>query len=162
MVDMQAMNVFVYGTLMRDEPNHSLIAGRFSQVRPATAAGRLSMGPGFPYMDIPQEYVLQHGTAQLEADADLCGQSYSIEPAGGWSRVEGELYTFDRFRRDVLERLDRLEGFDPRHRDRSLYLRVLTQVTCDDGTQETAWAYVSADPGRHPLPHGSWKKVTHS
>lgn len=156
------MNVFVYGTLMRGEPNHSLIEGRYSQVRPATVAGRLSMGPGFPFMNIPQEHILAHGTVQLEADAEACGQSCSIEPASGPGTVEGELYTFDRFGRDVLERLDQLEGFHPQHRDRSLYLRVLTEVTCDDGTQETAWVYISDNPGRYPLPHGSWKQVANS
>lgn len=156
------MNVFVYGTLMRGERNHSLIVGSYSKVRRATVAGRLSMGPGFPFMNIPQEHILAHGTAQLEADAEACGQSYSIEPASGLGAVEGELYTFDCFGREVLERLDRLERFHPDHRDRSLYLRVLTQVTCDDGTQETAWVYVSDNPGRYPLPHGSWKQVAHS
>src|SRR2546430_10989404 len=41
----------------------------------------------------------------------------------------------------VLEALDELEGFRPGEPDASLYTRVETAVTFEDGHVATAWAY---------------------
>ena len=41
----------------------------------------------------------------------------------------------------VLAALDELEGYRPGHPDASLYTRVETPVTFDDGHVEQAWAY---------------------
>jgi gamma-glutamylcyclotransferase (GGCT)/AIG2-like uncharacterized protein YtfP len=41
----------------------------------------------------------------------------------------------------VLEALDEIEGFRPGQPDSSLYTRVETPITFDDGHVESAWAY---------------------
>jgi gamma-glutamylcyclotransferase (GGCT)/AIG2-like uncharacterized protein YtfP len=41
----------------------------------------------------------------------------------------------------VLTALDELEGFRPNEPDTSLYMRVGTPVTLDDGDTRTAWVY---------------------
>ncbi|MCU1384055.1 MAG: ytfP [Acidobacteria bacterium] len=41
----------------------------------------------------------------------------------------------------VLAALDEIEGYRPAHPDASLYTRVETPVTLDDGRVEMAWAY---------------------
>jgi gamma-glutamylcyclotransferase (GGCT)/AIG2-like uncharacterized protein YtfP len=41
----------------------------------------------------------------------------------------------------VLSTLDEIEGFQPSEPDSSLYVRVETPVTCDDGRVLPAWAY---------------------
>jgi gamma-glutamylcyclotransferase (GGCT)/AIG2-like uncharacterized protein YtfP len=51
----------------------------------------------------------------------------------------------------VLEALDELEGFRPGEPDASLYRRVETTVTFEDGHVATAWAYFYNAPlGRAP------------
>ena len=41
----------------------------------------------------------------------------------------------------VLDALDEIEGYRPSQPDASLYTRIETPVTFDDGHVETAWAY---------------------
>jgi len=41
----------------------------------------------------------------------------------------------------VLRELDQIEGYRPNEPDTSLYRRVETEVTFDDGTVATAWVY---------------------
>ena len=61
-------------------------------------------------------------------------------PAGDESVVWGEAYETD----DpdwVLPMLDEIEGYRPSEPERSLYTRVLTDVTLGDGRVQPAWAY---------------------
>jgi gamma-glutamylcyclotransferase (GGCT)/AIG2-like uncharacterized protein YtfP len=61
-------------------------------------------------------------------------------PADDNSTVWGEVYeTSDA--QSVLGVLDEIEGYRPSEPDRSLYMRVLTNVTLEDGRVEKAWAY---------------------
>ena len=56
------------------------------------------------------------------------------------SRVRGEIYRmFDSA--GVLDALDEIEGFRPGRPDESLYMRVETAVTFDDGHVANAWVY---------------------
>ena len=56
------------------------------------------------------------------------------------SRVRGEIYRmFDSA--SVLDALDEIEGFRPGRPDESLYTRVETPVTFDDGHVAEAWVY---------------------
>jgi gamma-glutamylcyclotransferase (GGCT)/AIG2-like uncharacterized protein YtfP len=61
-------------------------------------------------------------------------------PAEDSSVVWGEVYaTIDT--PAVLAALDEIEGHRPSQPDRSLYNRILTDVTLEDGRVEPAWAY---------------------
>jgi gamma-glutamylcyclotransferase (GGCT)/AIG2-like uncharacterized protein YtfP len=61
-------------------------------------------------------------------------------PAEDDSKVLGEIYeTSDPA--SVLAVLDEIEGYRPSEPDRSLYTRVLTDVTLEDGRVQPAWAY---------------------
>jgi gamma-glutamylcyclotransferase (GGCT)/AIG2-like uncharacterized protein YtfP len=56
------------------------------------------------------------------------------------SRVWGEVHRM--LDEDtVLSTLDEIEGYRPSEPDQSLYMRVETPVTFDDGHTTTAWAY---------------------
>jgi len=55
-------------------------------------------------------------------------------------RVFGELYRMSDAD-SVLAALDEIEGYRPSQPDASLYTRVETPVTFDDGRVEPAWAY---------------------
>jgi gamma-glutamylcyclotransferase (GGCT)/AIG2-like uncharacterized protein YtfP len=56
------------------------------------------------------------------------------------SRVWGEVHRMDD-PDGVLAALDEIEGFTPGQPDASLYIRVETAITLDDGQVEPAWAY---------------------
>ena len=61
-------------------------------------------------------------------------------PAADQSLVWGEVYeTLDTAA--VLTALDEIEGYRPSEPDRSLYTRIVTDVTLDDGRAVQAWAY---------------------
>jgi gamma-glutamylcyclotransferase (GGCT)/AIG2-like uncharacterized protein YtfP len=60
-------------------------------------------------------------------------------PAGD-SRVWGEVHRMSDIDA-VLAELDAIEGYRPNQPDASLYTRVETDVTLDDGRAATAWAY---------------------
>jgi gamma-glutamylcyclotransferase (GGCT)/AIG2-like uncharacterized protein YtfP len=61
-------------------------------------------------------------------------------PSDDGSRVRGELYEL-RNASSVLATLDEIEGYRAAEPERSLYTRVETTVTLDDGQVQTAWAY---------------------
>ena len=64
------------------------------------------------------------------------------------SRVRGEIYRmFDSA--SVLDVLDEIEGFRPGRPDESLYMRVETPVTFDDGHVANAWVYFYNAPLGH-------------
>ena len=61
-------------------------------------------------------------------------------PTDDGSRVRGELYELQNAAA-VLATLDEIEGYRANEPERSLYTRVETPVTLDDGEVHTAWAY---------------------
>jgi len=80
------------------------------------------------------------GRGSIQAALFDLGIYPAAVPADDGSRVWGELYgTSDSA--SVLAVLDEIEGHRPAEPDRSLYNRVLTDVTLEDGRVETAWTY---------------------
>lgn len=61
-------------------------------------------------------------------------------PSEDESTVAGEVYELQDAAA-VLPMLDEIEGFRPAEPDRSLYRRVITDVTMDSGEARQAWAY---------------------
>lgn len=61
-------------------------------------------------------------------------------PADSHSQVWGEVYETGELTL-VLTALDQIEGHRPNQPERSLYTRVVTDVTLDDGRVEKAWTY---------------------
>lgn len=61
-------------------------------------------------------------------------------PTDDGGRVKGEVYEI-RDPAAVLATLDEIEGYRANEPERSLYMRVETAVTLDDGRVEPAWAY---------------------
>lgn len=122
-MDGEARHVFVYGTLLRGGPNHARFCGDALSIEPAWTAGRLYRLPtGLPVM---------------------------IDAADG--TVYGEAMTFSDLGA-TLAKLDMLEGYSPPRPERSLYLRVVRQVTLlSTGEPVPAWVYV----WQRPLPRGA-------
>jgi gamma-glutamylcyclotransferase (GGCT)/AIG2-like uncharacterized protein YtfP len=91
------------------------------------------------------------GRARVDLDLSLVGRGWiraalfdvGIYPAAvpdADGRVRGELHLM-KDAPAVLRSLDEIEGYEPDHPDRSLYLRVESPVWLDDGTSTTAWVY---------------------
>lgn len=83
-------------------------------------------------------------------------------PAGDDSTVAGEVYEL-LDPGTVLGALDEIEGFRPNEPERSLYLRVVTDVTMDSGPTRQAWAYFYNAPlGRaERIPSGDYLEHLH-
>ncbi len=142
------LRIFVYGTLKRGYGNHDLFCQGLLELQEAQVRGRLYEGPGYPLLEVPDEDILAHGTAEPLADvatqARLSQQAESYPrpgaesaAAGAWGAVYGELLSFDD-PESRLPAIDRLEGFRPG--GRSLYRRVLAPVAVS-GASEIAWVY---------------------
>lgn len=106
--------VFFYGTLMS----------------PFNRPGRLRITPKLTF----------EGRGTIGAALFDLGIYPAAVPADDHSTVWGEVYdTADAA--TVLAVLDEIEGYRPSEPDRSLYTRVLTDVTLEGGRVEKAWAY---------------------
>lgn len=106
--------VFFYGTLMA----------------PFNRPGRQSITPKLTF----------EGRGTIRAVLFDLGIYPAAIPADDDSVVWGEVYeTSDP--RSVLSALDEIEGHRPNEPERSLYTRVLTKVTLENGKAEEAWAY---------------------
>lgn len=77
----------------------------------------------------------------------------------GNGNVMGEIYRLDDIAAS-LEALDDLEEFDPADPDNSLYLRVVRDVRCDDGSITSAWVYLyNRDTANAPaVKSGDWRR----
>ena len=123
--------LFVYGTLMRKEPNFPVLSeGQDLEcMLLATMPGRLVDLGAYP---------------GLLLDSSM--------------QVEGE-FVRARNVEQTLKRLDLLEGFYGYGPD-SLYHRVLTTVDAGDGRFREAWTYVLANSSENSatIPSGSWRQ----
>ena len=107
-------HVFFYGTLMS----------------PFNRPGRQRITPKLTFA----------GRGAMRAALFDLGIYPAAVPADDDSLVWGEVYeTNDPS--TVLSVLDEIEGYRADQPDRSLYTRVLTDVTLEDGRVEKAWAY---------------------
>lgn len=79
---------------------------------------------------------------------------------GNWRHsvnIQGELHSYERHL-DVIEHLDRIEGYRGEgHRD-NMYNRILITVTTETGDKIEAWAYEwNGDLDWHKMKSGNWK-----
>jgi len=107
-------HVFFYGTLMS----------------PFNRPGRQGISPKLNFK----------GRGFIQAALFDLGIYPAAIPAEDNSKVWGEVCETGELA-PVLAALDEIEGHRPNEPERSLYTRVLTNVTLDDGRVETAWTY---------------------
>lgn len=126
---------FVYGTLMRGEPNHGVIQRMLPmQILLAETPGRLVDPGGFPAF---------------------------LPPTGPNQWVTGELVTVPHQRiRPVFAEIDRLEGFFPEPPDGFLFRRERCKAGLCDGDTVEAWVYAWARDaaGLPSIPSGDWRQ----
>jgi len=108
------VHVFFYGTLMS----------------PFNRPGRQRITPKLNFT----------GRGSIRAALFDLGIYPAAVPTDDDSVVWGEVYETDDTA-SVLAALDEIEGYRPNEPDRSLYTRILSDVTLEDGRAEQAWAY---------------------
>jgi gamma-glutamylcyclotransferase (GGCT)/AIG2-like uncharacterized protein YtfP len=113
---------------MPDVPEHVFFYGTL--MSPFNRPGRQRITPKLHYA----------GRGSIRAALFDLGIYPAAVPAMDQSQVWGEVYTTED-PTAVLAALDEIEGYRPSQPDRSLYTRVLTDVTLADGRAEKAWAY---------------------
>jgi gamma-glutamylcyclotransferase (GGCT)/AIG2-like uncharacterized protein YtfP len=106
--------VFFYGTLMT----------------PFNRPGRQRVDPELAFA----------GRGSIRAALFDLGIYPAAIPTDDAGMVRGEVYEM-RDTPSVLAALDEIEGYRPAQPERSLYTRVRTDVTLDDGRVQQAWAY---------------------
>jgi gamma-glutamylcyclotransferase (GGCT)/AIG2-like uncharacterized protein YtfP len=130
-------HVFFYGTLMRpfNRPGRQRIESQLS------FAGR----------------------GRIRAALFDLGIYPAAVPSADDSMVRGEIYEISN-PPAVLAALDEIEGFRPSEPDRSLYLRMRTDVVLEDGRVQSAWAYFYNAPlGRASrIPSGDYLEYLNS
>lgn len=159
------LRIFAYGTLKRGFSNHDQYCAGVLRICPAWLRGRLfKLSPEIPVMTVPDEDVLEYGTAGVAADIEaqekfesFKGTAGSISSgAPGWRKIRGELLVFND-PRTRLPLLDNLEEFHPGRT--STYARVLVSITLSSGLQTSAWTYIAGfDPaGLEEYAGENWK-----
>ena len=108
------VHVFFYGTLMS----------------PFNRPGRQRITPKLHFT----------GRGSIRAALFDLGIYPAAVPTDDQSVVWGEVYETEDTA-SVLAALDEIEGYRPSEPDRSLYTRVLCDVTFEDGHAQKAWAY---------------------
>jgi gamma-glutamylcyclotransferase (GGCT)/AIG2-like uncharacterized protein YtfP len=131
----QLDTLFVYGTLMRGEPRHHLVADHVVAACPARCEGSLVHMGGYP--------------AMIDPDPAL-----TYEARG---QVQGELLLIDGLE-DLLPTLDQVEGCTAAGKQDGLYRRVLRGVDMGVVRRE-AWVYLLEDHVKRgpKIPSGSWR-----
>jgi gamma-glutamylcyclotransferase (GGCT)/AIG2-like uncharacterized protein YtfP len=138
--------IFIYGSLMRGESRAEIIRrfeptcwilgqvagynlydlGSFPAAVPA--AHRETDGPIVPDW-LPEDVLLKQGG--LSADSDVMRKMC----------LQGEFVRVER-QEELLQELDRIEGYFPDRPEDSLFRRVLEEVDLHDGRVREAWMYV--------------------
>lgn len=139
---------FVYGTLLRGQPNYYLWAEAIRSEQPAMLKGgrlydmaQLGLGQ-YPML-------VEEGQVGVEYIASSKWQVTGM-------LVEVETVYYER----VLRALDVLEDYRPLEPEQSFYRRVRRVVTLHNGRQRVAWVYVGRPAtvaGLEPIPGSSWK-----
>jgi len=114
---------------------------------PFSRAGRLRITPKLQFT----------GRGSIRAALFDLGIYPAAIPAHDGSKVWGEIYeTVDAA--SVLAALDEIEGYRAAEPDRSLYTRVLADVTLEGGRVQQAWTYFYNAPlgGAQRIPSGDY------
>ena len=125
---------FVYGTLLPSQPNYALWQAAIISQEPAMFSGGRLYDMGYYPMLIPTEQ---------EEDV-VKGMVITVDPANYAT---------------VLQKLDNLEGYNPKQPNESAYQRQQVAVLLDNGRFQTSWIYIGAPQfvqGKSVVPDGDW------
>jgi gamma-glutamylcyclotransferase (GGCT)/AIG2-like uncharacterized protein YtfP len=118
--------LFLYGTLLTDEPPAEVVATLRSlrRIGPAQVRGRLY---------------------------DLGEYPGAILRPSAKTVIQGQVFELPATR-TIWKALDRYEEFDPANKEGSLFVRTKTRARLTNGHQVDCWVYVyNDDPGTAPL-----------
>lgn len=148
---------FFYGTLMRGECQHGLVAPWLVHAESARVWGRLfQLEAGYPALEVPEESVLATGTEDALLDVTTA-QWRTTHPlrmrSGDWGWVHGEIAVL----RDPTACVPPLDEYeDVRSGEACLYQRVLIPAASERDALP-AWTYVrTTGEGGQRISSGAW------
>ena len=148
---------FFYGTLMRGECRHDLVAPWLVHAESARVWGRLfQLEAGYPALEVPTESILAEGTEDVLLDAATAhGRTpYPLKMhTGDWGWVHGEVAVL----REPHRAIPPLDDYEEvRSGEACLYRRVLIPAALERDTQP-AWTFIrhTGDGGTR-IPSGLW------
>lgn len=152
-----SIHFFFYGTLMRGECRHDLVAPWLVRAEPARVWGRLyRLDAGYPALEVPPDSVLAEGTEDPLFDT-ATGQWRAAQPltmhGGDWGWVHGEVALL----REPTHAVPPLDAYEEvRSGESCLYKRVLITAAGERDTLRV-WTYVrTTGTGGIPIPSGVW------
>ncbi|NPV01443.1 MAG: gamma-glutamylcyclotransferase [Brevinematales bacterium] len=125
------MLLFVYGSLMKNAPNHYIIESTSKFIAQGTIKATLyDLGVGFP------------GVVEEKNSDEVYGEVYELSD-------------------DELDDIDQFEGYNPADKGDSLYIRKLTEVRTFKKETLKAWVYFLAPKrlktfSHSKIPGGRW------
>ena len=129
---LQQTPFFVYGTLIPGQPNDHLWCGAIKSAKTA---------------------VFNNGNLY-----DMGYYPMLVEEGGGI--VRGKLISVaNRLYKEILNRLDSLEGYNPDHPSDSTYRRIKREVTIENGQKTLSWLYIGRQEfvlNNKMIPGGDW------
>jgi gamma-glutamylcyclotransferase (GGCT)/AIG2-like uncharacterized protein YtfP len=152
---MHPTELFVYGTLRHDQPEHARYCRGVTGWRRARLCGRLfRLTEGYLLLVLPSAAILHQATGDPVADetrrqvvdpASLARSAAAMQGADGARWIEGELLVFSDAA-PAWPPLDRWEGVSPGVS--SVYARLVVPVLVEDAAQSviTAWVYAATHP----------------
>lgn len=147
---MAETQLFVYGTLRHDQPEHARFCRGLTGWEPARVRGQLTrISEGYLLLVVPDSAVLLRASTDAAADEvkrakidqAALAPGYGAGDAGSCDWIEGELLTFA----DAAVAwppLDEWEGFTPD--GDAVYQRSVIPVSVG-GAMTAAWAYVTTE-----------------
>ena len=142
---MNPSQLFVYGTLRHDQPEHERYCRGVTGWRRARIRGQLWRIPeGYLLLEVPQASVLMEAADDADADEFRRLQLDVPAPADGeWPWIEGEVLSF-RNASEAWPPIDAWEGFVTGKSN--VYPRCVVPVEILDGggwSRDLAWAYAT-------------------
>jgi gamma-glutamylcyclotransferase (GGCT)/AIG2-like uncharacterized protein YtfP len=148
---------FFYGTLMRGECRHDLVAPWLVHAESARVWGRLyQLEAGYPALEVPGESILAEGTEDVLLDTATAHwrTTHPLKMHGGdWGWVHGQVAEL----REPTESVPPMDEYEEvRSGEACLYRRVLIPAALERDTQP-AWTYIrhTGDGGMR-IPSGLW------
>jgi len=145
---MPEAQLFVYGTLLHDQPEHAQFCRGVTGWQPARVRGRLVRIPeGYLLLVVPPSAILQRASVDAAIDETqraavsevAVAQAQAAGEEDAWEWIDGELLTFA----DAVVAwppIDEWEGFVPGRE--TVYLRCVIPVFVGDDVT-AAWSYVT-------------------
>ena len=135
--------IFVYGTLMSEQPEHETYCPTPISIKPASIPGSLyQLKEGYPILSIQPREIISRATNDSLSDWSVANKAATADTKDFSSAspvVSGELLEYP-ITTNFLEKMDEWEGFSPWQS--GTYQRVIARANLlETGARQICWVY---------------------